>query len=61
VASSDTAVAIGVEVQPNPAPSDQLCPDMAVLTQLTTGLSSPQGTRVVINVEAQPVDVAESS
>lgn len=61
VASSDTAVAIGVEVQPNPAPSDQPCLAMAVPTQLTTVLSSPLGARVVVNVQAQPVEVTESS
>jgi hypothetical protein len=61
VASSDTAVAIGVDVQPNPAPSEQACPQVAELFQFTTVLSSPLGARVVINVEAQPVSVAESS
>jgi hypothetical protein len=60
VVSSDTAVAIGVVVQPNPAPSDQACPAMAVLTQLTTVLAAPLGARVVVNVQAQPVDVTES-
>ncbi len=33
---------------------------MSVLTRLTTVLSSPLGARVVINVEAQPVEVDES-
>jgi hypothetical protein len=61
VASSDTAVAIGVVVRPNPAPSDQLCSYPEVLTQLTTVLAAPLGARVVVNVQAQPVEVTESS
>ena len=61
VASSDTAVAIGVDVRPNPAPSDQVCPVQAVQVQLTTVLAAPLGARVVVNVQAQPVEVTESS
>ena len=61
VASSDTAVAIGVVVQPNPAPSDQVCGYPEMLTQLTTVLTAPLGARVVVNVQAQPVEVTESS
>lgn len=61
VASSDTAVAIGVDVQPNPTPSDQICADMAGPNNLTTVLAAPLGARVLITVQAQPVEVTESS
>ena len=61
VASSDTAVAAGVVVRPNPAPSNQVCAVQAEQLQLTTILAAPLGARVVVNVQAQPIEVTESS
>jgi hypothetical protein len=59
VVSSDTAVAIGDDVRMNPIPT--VCPVQAVQVQLTTVLAAPLGARVVVNTQAQPVEVTESS
>jgi hypothetical protein len=61
VESSATAVAAGVVVQPNPAPSEQVCAVQEEQIQLTTVLAAPLGARVVVNIQAQPVEVTESS
>ena len=58
-AASSTAVAIAVDVQPNPIPSNVGCPLVAVGVQLTVVLATPLGARVLIDVRAQPVEVTE--
>jgi hypothetical protein len=61
VASSESAVAIAVLVRMNPVPSGTICAVQAVPFQLTAVLASPLGGRVVVNTQAQPIEVAEAS
>ena len=61
VASSDTAVAIAVDVHMNPVPSGQACAAIAELIQLTNVLGAPLGARVVVDARAEPVEITESS
>jgi hypothetical protein len=57
VESSDTAVAIVVDEDFHPPPSSEGCSDAAYITQLTTVLSAPLGARVVVNADAEAVEV----
>ncbi len=61
VAASETAVAIAVDVRMNPISSNVACPDIAVSVKLTTVLAAPLGGRVVVNPEAQPMEVTAAS
>ena len=57
VESSDTAVAIVVDEDFHPPPSPEGCSDTASITQLTTVLSAPLDARVVVNADAEAVEV----
>jgi hypothetical protein len=57
VAESKTAVAVVVIAHPYPAPSDTACLSVGYERSATAKLAAPLGSRVLVDVSAQPVAV----